>query len=643
MSNRVVKSRGRGSLGHDSASLLSQIQAGDATDWYGTIANLMSLAQKAAKSFAYDQAIDYLNTLEDIWDSKGLPGISLELRFELHREKGQALAALGKLEAAIAEYQKLLKFCRDSNHLSIKSETFTQIGQLLNKQGDHDRALGFLQRALGAYRRLDDKSGICRALRNLGVVYVELGEFEETETAYTEAIALAGQIGDQVLYADLVNNLGTIVNMKGSWKRALDLYRESLDLYEANSEIRKSAYAQNNIAITLAERGILDEALIYFRQAYDTAADIKDASLTLIVNINLADLSLKLGDLVEAKEHCRKAEEYLAESGLITGNLAETRKIAGKICFYEKDYTNALLCFNEAHAICRDIGAQYLEAELLRERGMLYRAMDRHLDALSDLEASYQLYSTLKADGKREQTEEIITSLERLYLEVFDSMAQQVDRKDPYTKGHSDRVAALALLLAKELGLSTHMVKTIVAAALLHDVGKIDIDDDILKKPGQLTKPEYQHIMKHPELGVSLLRGKEFPWDIKPLVLHHHERMNGTGYPLGLKGEDIPLGARVICIADVFDALTSHRVYRKAFDIPQALQIMKDESGKTFDPVLLKSFVRLIDQGQADPVINSRTHNDEMYSIWSLCMVDETDHAHGSEESEPSLPLTPAF
>jgi hypothetical protein len=84
-------------------------------------------------------------------------------------------------------------------------------------------------------------------------------------------------------------------------------------------------------------------------------------------------------------------------------------------------------------------------------------------------------------------------------------------------------------------------------------------------------------------------------------------------------------------------------VYRKAFDIPQALQIMKDESGKTFDPVMLKSFVRLIDQGQADPVINSRTHNDEMYSIWSLCMIDEAEHAHRSEEPEPSLPPTPAF
>jgi len=625
MPDRLARSRGRTPVGHDSDPILAQIQGNDTPDWAKTISNLMSLAKDAAAAFDYNKAVGYLCTLEDIWDSKGLPEFSLELRFELHQEKGKAYASLGKLDEAITEYQKLLNYCRDAAHLSTKSETFTQIGQLLCKQGDHDRALGYLQRALGAYRRLDDKAGVCRALRNLGVVYVELGEFDETESNYIEAIAIASQIGDQVLYADLVNNLGTIMNMKGNWKRALDLYRESLEIYQANDEIRKSAYAQNNIAITLAEKGINDEALIYFQQAYETATSIKDASLTLIVNINLADLSLKRGQLDNARRHCQLAEWYLNDSNLVNGNLAETKKIAGKISFHEKNYETALNHFNEALSICQEIGARFLEAGVLCERGTLLRAMDRHLDALADLEASYHIYTTLKAEGKREQTEEIIGSLERLYLEIFESMARQVDRKDKYTKGHSDRVAALALLLAKELGLRTHMVKTIVAAGLLHDVGKVHIDDDILKKPGKLTDEEHRHIQKHPELGVGLLRGKEFPWVIKPLILHHHERMNGTGYPLGLKGEDIPLGARIICIADVFDALTSDRVYRKAFDTRKALEIMNDDSGKGFDPVLLKCFISMIDQGKADPVINSRTRDDEMYSIWSHCMTDEAD------------------
>ena len=637
MPDRLTQSHDRPGAGHDSDHIRTAPTDGSVPDWAGTIGNLMSQAKDAAAAYDYDQAINHLNTLEEIWDSKGLPEFSRDLRFELHKEKGKALASLGKIEAAIDEYQKVLKYCRDSSQLAIKSETFTQIGQLLCKQGEHDRALGYLQRALSAYRRLNDQAGVCRALRNLGVVYVELGEFEECEANYTEAIAVAGQIGEKLLYADLVNNLGTIMNMKGNWRRALDLYRESLEIYVEKDEVRKCAYAQNNIAITLSEQGVYDEALSSFREAYRTATSIKDASLELIVNINLADLNLKLDHIDEARKHCREADDFMVESGLINGNLAEVRKIAGKIRFREENYTEALADYNRALDVCREIGAQFLEAEILRERGLCYAALEQHLDALSDLEASYHIYVTLKAEGKREQTEEIIGSLERLYLDVFESMARQVDHKDSYTKGHSDRVAALSMLLAKELGLRTHMVKTIVAAGLLHDIGKIQIGDDVLKKPGRLTDEEFDHIKKHAELGVALLRGKEFPWDIKPLILHHHERMDGHGYPLGLKGEDIPLGARIICIADVFDALTSDRVYRKAFETEKALSIMNEDSGTAFDTVLLKCFVNMIRQGKADLVINSRTREDEMYSIWSACMSEENNSA-----SEPNSPTAPA-
>jgi putative nucleotidyltransferase with HDIG domain len=529
----------------------------------------------------------------------------------------------------------LLRFCRDSNQLDVKSETFTQIGQLLAKQGDHDRALGYLQRAIGAYRRLNDRKGMCRTLRNLGVVYVELGEFEEAELNYEEAIALAEEIGEQVLYADMINNLGAIKNMKGNWKKALDLYRKSLEIYRENKQTRKSAYTENNLAITLAERGMNEEAFKYFQKAYETALSIKDASLTLIVDINLADLYLKKGELESAKQHCRKAEKYLLEQNLINGHLVETKKLAGKIAYYEANYDEALRHFNRAMEISDGIGAKFLTAEVLMERGTLNRAMGKHIEALSDLESSYHIYTNLKADVKKEHTEQVINSIEKLYLQIFDAMARDVDRKDQYTKGHSDRVAALALLLAKELGMQTHMLKTIVAASLLHDIGKIEIEDQILKKAGRLTREEFVSIRRHPGMGVEMLRGKEFPWDIKPLILHHHEKTDGSGYPLGLKGEDIPLGARIICIADVFDALTSDRVYRSAYDTEKALEIMQDESGSTFDPVLLRCFVNMIYQGKADMVINSHTSSDEMYSIWSRCKFEEKQQPE--EAGEPAM------
>lgn len=603
------------------------------TDWSKTIDNLMSLARQAIESFEFVRAIDYLCSVEDIWDSKGIPEYSLDLRFDLHREKGKAFASQGKLEDAIEEYQKILSYCRDSSHLHVKSETFTQIGQLLGKQGDYDRALGYLQRAIGAYRRLDDTAGTCKALRNLGVIYVELGEFEEAEVTLEEAISLARTLGESILQADLVNNLGAIQNMRGNWRRALLLYHESLNTYAEFKEIRKSAYTKNNLAITLLEQGLNDEAFDYFRQAYEIATQIKDASLTVIVDINLADLYLKKGFPADAARHCAKAQEHLEQSGVVNGHLVEVRKIAGKIAAERNDTDTALRCFNEALDMSREIGSRFLEADVMLERGLLHRAANRPYDALNDLEGSYHLYATLKATGRREQTELAISSIELLYLEIFNAMAIEVDQKDPYTKGHSDRVASLTLLLGRELGLRSSILKTLVAGALLHDIGKIRIDDAVLKKSGRLTEEEFQQIKQHPSLGLNLLEGREFPWNIRPIVLHHHEKVDGSGYPLGLRGENIPLGARIVGIADVFDALTSDRVYRGAYTPEQALDIMQKDSGTAFDPMLLKHFVEMIHQGIADPVINSRTGEKELYSIWSRCMENQAEDPESSSRT----------
>jgi putative nucleotidyltransferase with HDIG domain len=611
------------------------------SDWASTIENLMALARDVARKFEFDQAVTYLNTVEQIWDSKGLPEYSRDLRFELHSEKGKAYASMGKLEEAVEEYQKVLNHCRESGHMAVKAETFSQIGQLLGKQGDHDRALGYHQRAIGAYRRLEDKPGLCKALRNLGVTYIELGEFEEAEDTYKAAVAIAGQFKNKVLYADLINNLGAISNMRGNWRRALDLYRESLVIYTAGDELRKCGYTKNNLAITMAEQGMLEEAFTYFRDAFETATHIKDASLTLIVNINLADLYLRRGMVAEAREHCNHAEQHLVDNNLRNGNLVEVKKTAGKIACLENDYGSALVCFNEALAISKEIGTQYLEADVLMERGSLLRTMGRHFDALTDLDASYHIYTSLKAEGKREKTEEVIKSIETLYLEVFDAIAKEVDRKDQYTKGHSDRVASLSLLLAREVGLRGNVLKTIVAGALLHDIGKIKIENEILNKPGRLTAEEFGQIKRHPEFGIEFLLDKEFPWDLKPLILYHHEHYDGGGYPEGLKDEAIPLGARIICIADVFDALTSDRVYRKAFEPAKALAIMAEEAA-FYDPMLLKCFVRMITQGSADLVINSRTRQDEMYSIWSQCMASATEALEPTPSDQPTPVTQPA-
>ncbi len=488
-----------------------------------------------------------------------------------------------------------------------------------------------MQRESGAGRRVGDDATLCRALRNLGVVYVELGEFEEAEATYDEAIGVARELSDHMVFADLTNNLGTIMSMRGQWRRALDLYRPSLDIYVAAGERRKSAYCENNMGIAYSEQKLAAHASEYFEKAYQTATEIKDSSLKLIVNINIADLQLKTGNMDKARLHAREAEEQLAASGTVNGHLVETKKIAGMIAVADGNVETAGQRFSEALELARQIGAKFLEAEVLLERGKLHSRDGQNLDALADLESSYCIFKSLNAGGRRLQTEAVIHSIEQLYLETFEQMAVEVERKDEYTKGHSDRVATMSLLLAKQLGLQPAELKTIVAAALLHDIGKIKLDDAVLKKDGRLSDDEFAQIKQHPEYAVELLDGKEFPWDVRPSILAHHERLDGTGYPYALKGDDIPLPARIISIADVFDALTSDRVYRPAYDVNRALAIMEGESSAAFDPMLLDQFVEMVRDGRFDWVVNSKTPADEMYSIWSRCMDD--DH----EPSEPAV------
>lgn len=602
--------------------------------WGQTLSQFLDLAKAASYDFDYERALKHLNSMEELWEAKGLPIFSLELRYELHSEKGKVLSRLGRYNEAIVEYQKLIDYCQDEKLLSKRVDVFLEIGQLMSRTGEHDRALGYIHRALSGYRRLEDATGICKSLRNLGAIYINLGEFDDVEAAYDEAIKIALQEKLHIVYADLFNNLGTIKNIRGDWKAALECYFKAKDVFEKEGEIRKSAYTLNNIGITLLEQGQLTNARDSFLSALQVAGAVKDESLLLILNLSLTDLSLRVDNYPDARRYCQATERYLEAKDLRNSQWVEMRKLAGKIARNEKEFDTAQQYFDEAFLLAEKLGLQFNVAELLFEKGNLLYETDQHMEALQTLERAFQLFHQFKASGKVENTESLINSIEELYLKVFEGMAGKVDHKDAYTKGHSDRVANLALLIAQKLRLPDHEIKAIVAGALLHDIGKLHTPDEILKKTSKLTSEEFDEIKKHPNKGVQLLAGIKLPWDVISMIRHHHEKFDGTGYPSGLKGEMIPSSARIICVADVFDALTSERPYRKSFAPDKALRIMNDEMTFSFDPLVLDTLISLVKDGLADSIINRQTEEDEMYRIWAKCRPQNSDKS-AIEESVP--------
>lgn len=191
--------------------------------------------------------------------------------------------------------------------------------------------------------------------------------------------------------------------------------------------------------------------------------------------------------------------------------------------------------------------------------------------------------------------------LEKAYLDTIGILRQTVEAKDPYTRGHSDRVSKYSVLIGKKLGLSEQDLHTLEIGGLFHDIGKIGIPDSILLKESKLDDYEYSQIKNHPSIGAHILGDVSMFKDIIPIVLHHHERFDGRGYPSQLAGEDIPFFARIAAVADTYDAMTSKRSYRDALPREVVIEEFKKCSGTQFDPEIAKIFVALLENN--DPEI----------------------------------------
>ena len=168
-----------------------------------------------------------------------------------------------------------------------------------------------------------------------------------------------------------------------------------------------------------------------------------------------------------------------------------------------------------------------------------------------------------------------------------------LDLKDLKTGMHATRLAEWAVRVGEELGLSEEELRDVEYASMLHDVGKVGIPDEILFKPGRLTDEEFDQVKKHPEYGWAILRAVPGLESVSLVVLHHHERMDGKGYPAGLEGDQIPLGARIVCVVDAFDAMLSSRSYRKGLGIEEAIRRLRDSSPDQFDPQIVAPFIEL--------------------------------------------------
>jgi putative nucleotidyltransferase with HDIG domain len=343
-----------------------------------------------------------------------------------------------------------------------------------------------------------------------------------------------------------------------------------------------------------ADRERWSEAESFFEQSREIARSIGDVRLEALCSLNQAEVHHALGAFDKAMSRAQVALELFERMGSVTDK-SDAYRVIGMVYRDTNRHILAEARLRTARELAAQSGSALSEAEACREMALLNQAMGRNLDALQLLNSAYRIFSSLDArldlvdvGGKRDK-------LENTYLAVVKEWGESIESTDSYTFGHCNRVADYAVAVAEELGLDESAVTTIRLGAYLHDLGKIKVPHEVLNKPGRLTNEEFDVIKKHPEWGVELLEGIEFPWDIKPIILYHHERYDGTGYPHRLKGDEIPLSAQILCIADVYDALTTTRSYRGAMPLSEALKCM-EESRHHWRPDVYEAFLGVTQQ-----------------------------------------------
>ena len=313
------------------------------------------------------------------------------------------------------------------------------------------------------------------------------------------------------------------------------------------------------------------------------------------------DLDVDVGIRKEVKnrKELNYAREELREEGKKAGSIEAVYKLAvnNTGAIWLKD--QATVEIYEQDGICLSLGFLTMvskemaaEDELKKHHDQLEEIVHERTAALTELNDQLK-QEILERKSAEEKLQQSYAKLLKNLDEIVHAMSLTAEKRDPYTAGHQKRTTELAMALAGEMGLCEHQIKGIQMAGLIHDIGKISIPAEILSKPGELNEIEIQLVRGHPQTAFEILKKIDFPWPVDLFVLQHHEKMDCSGYPQGLGGEEILLEARILCVADVVESIESHRPYRPGLGIDKALEEISKNRGILYDQDVVDACLRL--------------------------------------------------
>jgi putative nucleotidyltransferase with HDIG domain len=502
----------------------------------------------------------------------------------------------GRWTDAAVYYESLVRDPLAHDHTRLSALRW--LGRVYLEQGNRGAAMDVLEAAVAAATQAGSPSKIAQALNVVAIVHQTSGDLDRAESIYREARGTAESIRDAEAMAMIDQNLGTVASIRGDIRGALDSFQRSLAGYRDLGMLDHAAQVLNNIGLAYTDLGELDEAEAAYAAAAEAFGEQHDHPNEMNVALNQVQLCIATGRIDEAQE---RVDALL----LLTGEIApswrgEVFRHVGVIARERGDYVKAAEFLGRA-AECAEEGEDLLlKADVAEQLAELYWTQKRHRDMLAHLNKSHALYSRLKAQHRVAQVERRNAALESRFLEMAHNWGDSIESKDHYTQGHCERVAFFACVLAESMGMDSRSLFWFRLGALLHDIGKIIVPTEVLNKGGALTAEEWAMMKRHPEAGLELVADIDFPGDVRAVIRNHHERWDGSGYPDGLAGEEIPFAARILCVADVYDALTTARSYRDSMSHARAAEEMRSSPGQ-FDSVLLEAFLSWADSADVRP------------------------------------------
>ncbi|MBX3174637.1 MAG: tetratricopeptide repeat protein [Gemmatimonadaceae bacterium] len=495
----------------------------------------------------------------------------------------------GCVVEAIEAYDGAIRAAERDRQPTVLAEALRRLAILRHTREERAEARALCLRSFEV--ACDDHNDLlaAEALNTLGGMLVREGALGESAERFLEAIALAG---DRVeIRARAEQNLGILANIHGDLEEAFARYERSLEAYRSANDEHGCALAYHNLGMVSADSDRLDEAQGYFGQSMEIAERAGDLRLQGLCLLNRSDVAAVQQRYEEARRDAEASLVIFDQLGA-PGHKSAAYRVIGVVYRETGKLALAESRLRAAIDLAEKSGTVLHTAEATRDLALVYQSMGRNQDALLLLNRSHELFGQLDARRDLINVGGKVAELEGSYLALVKDWGQSIESSDSYTFGHCSRVADMAVAVASELGLDDLQRTTVRLGAYLHDLGKVRVPHEVLNKPGPLTRDEFEIIQMHPVWGIEMLEGIEFPWDLKPIIRWHHEKCDGTGYPDRLRGDEIPLGAQIVGIVDVYDALTTSRPYRAALSHEVAMAEIAKMGPKSWAPQVVEAFHR---------------------------------------------------